>query len=395
MVRNTELITDDKKIFLDEINSMTSSRNISHCESVLMHIKFLLDSILRYSEKTENWIELAEKNERIFNLIKIKAFGIDKIINLPKRINHDNISDLPIVSVFNHDQIPIFLNKGYLNAIWINDFQKVLGLAKKWILYKEIYTEESLEKILLGTSKIKETWWYVDATFQTKLTDRNLKFNTINHPWINWSVRVAEDVTDLWFFANYILKNTLEDIPELKFNFQNDWSEYKALIKKIFLSSPKTKQILDHFLNWEENFDKIFKYIDFMTLIWDKIVDKWPFLIYYFDWKNHFYNKRYVQTSNYEINEFQELFNSWNVVNSLYWYWNELNNVLFKVASLSPGWSYNAVFTIRRKDETYIDVNWWTYWHDNDWTSFRIWKIVSPVHLLDFLLSIRDLKTVF
>ncbi|MDD2487159.1 MAG: hypothetical protein PHS92_02225 [Candidatus Gracilibacteria bacterium] len=380
--------------FGNEIASMISSKNISHCEDILIRIKFIIDNLLRYCENPANGPILAEKNQALFDVIKIKAFGVDKILNIPKNYDQGCIHDLPIISIFDNTQIPMYLNKAYLHSIGINDFQKVLDLAKKGILYKEIYSGETLKNALDKTSEIKETGGYIDEIFQTK-SGRKLKFNTKYNSGIDGSVRIAEDVTELGFFANYLLKNTMEEIPDLRFDFNKYWTQYKVLIQQIMSSSSKTGQILNHFIGGNENFNVIVKYIDFMTLIGDQIVDEGPFLIYSFDGAKHFYNKRYVQTSNYNVEEFQELFKSGKVVNALYGYGNELNNVLFKVSSLIPGGFYNAVFTIRRKDETYIDVNWCTHGYKTPGTSFRIGKIVSPIHLLDFLLSVRDLKTVF
>lgn len=388
---------EDRQRFQEESFHMISEKTHSYCEDILNRIKFIVDNIIKY---TENWSKreyFTRKQEMDIEAIRIKLFWIDRIMNPQKKATESDLdSAIPIISVYNRDQEPIFVNVPYLRSIGLHSYQELMTLYKKWRLYDEIYTDSSLAKISEKTTKIEETWWYVDEIFETRITKKRLKFNTIYNNILRWSVRIAEDITDLWIFADYMPKNDFSSPPEwLKFSWLEDWQLYKKFIRDIMAECPKYKMIVDHFMWWENNFNKLIGYIDHMLCIWDYIVDRWPYAVYSYNWEKHFYNKRYVQVTNYDVESFKELFDKWNVVDALYWYWNELNNVLSKVASLSPWWFYNAVFTIRRMDNTYVDVAWSTYWYRKEKTSFRIWKVVSPVHLLDFLLSVRDLKAVF
>lgn len=384
-----------KNLNLSELNCINTKWDVLEVANLLRLMWNKVNEIL-WEANDLLWPQdknLRELN-RLYAQIRLRAFWLDKIFNPPPRNKLIKFDNSPIIVIYDENNELIFANEAYVKATGLNSLDQIKQLAKDWMLYEAIYDEDTLENVRNRVQTISSTWWYFDQFFQMKNTKRNIKWNTLKNPQHNWSIRIWVDVTNIFNHKNIISSETDNDLSEAKFNFTELFNKYKIKLKEIFEWIPNIKQVFAKVPNIND-LNKYFNDMWKLTVIWDMIVNYWSYMIAANDWKESFMNPRYIKATGYTYSQITTLIKEWKLINALYWFAWEDVYVLDRMQWLVPDWHYNDIFTLRRSDLTYIDTEWDSFCFDNIWTSFRIWKIISPTYVPTPSYTYRDVIRLF
>ncbi|EKE29338.1 MAG: hypothetical protein ACD_2C00188G0001 [uncultured bacterium (gcode 4)] len=349
-----EFETPDELIsYLDSSKSDFLIQPASFWVTDILNTVWIVDSIRSHVASITSQLQpdadIVSLLSSLHQRIRFQSFWIDKFFNPPPREQSDGIRRGPVCVIFEKDSDISYINNAYVEATWLWDFSyeewsqylswdelnmslvdKIKHLSYLKVIHKNpeiwetsllntiIYSEPELVRLMSIIKKKANDDNWSSGIFTMKLTNKSFLWRIHRSDKIKWSAFSAVEVNP---------KHPLEKRFKMEAKKKAEWTYEDVknypywLYDTVFSYKTAVDQVMNWMLNWEMN--RLFNELRKRAVIWSLFIDESDFLVWWFDWKNKYFNREFSLNTNLSPQELRESLDEWwDFVSKVYWKWD-------------------------------------------------------------------------